>query len=134
MDVWWSSRIMLIFDGAIISFCIVVTCVYNHLYYFNLLLIQDARKLEQLYCDPVQRLVADCMLMDADTAVVSDRKGSVAVLSRPSHLEGILYFYNFFFNSVPHFSVLKYIYNGITRVTLKWSQVTNLAFCLSDFF
>ncbi|KAL8147181.1 hypothetical protein AgCh_004777 [Apium graveolens] len=48
---------------------------------------EDARKLEQLYCDPVQRLVADCMLMDADTAVVSDRKGSVAVLSRPSHLE-----------------------------------------------
>lgn len=48
---------------------------------------EDARKLEQLYCDPVQRLVADCMLMDADTAVVSDRKGSVAILSRPSHLE-----------------------------------------------
>ncbi|KAL1815258.1 hypothetical protein ACET3Z_017832 [Daucus carota] len=48
---------------------------------------EDARKLEQLYCDPVQRLVADCMLMDADTAVVSDRKGSVAVLSRPSHVE-----------------------------------------------
>lgn len=93
---------MLITVGAITSFCIVVTCVYNHLYSYYLLLIQDARKLEQLYSDPVQRLVADCMLMDADTAVVSDRKGSVAILSRPSHFEGILSFYNFF-NSVPLF-------------------------------
>lgn len=42
---------------------------------------EDARKLEQLYCDPVQRLVADCILMDVDTAVVSDRKGSFTVLS-----------------------------------------------------
>ncbi|KAF7148258.1 hypothetical protein RHSIM_Rhsim03G0002200 [Rhododendron simsii] len=42
---------------------------------------ENARKLDQLYCDPVQRLVADCILMDVDTAVVSDRKGSIAVLS-----------------------------------------------------
>ncbi|XP_052176753.1 uncharacterized protein LOC127791056 isoform X2 [Diospyros lotus] len=42
---------------------------------------EDARKLEQLYCDPIQRLVADCILMDVDTAVVSDRKGSITVLS-----------------------------------------------------
>ncbi|XP_020540869.1 splicing factor 3B subunit 3 isoform X2 [Jatropha curcas] len=42
---------------------------------------EDTRKLEQLYCDPSQRLVADCILMDEDTAVVSDRKGSIAVLS-----------------------------------------------------
>ncbi|XP_059668567.1 uncharacterized protein LOC132313688 isoform X2 [Cornus florida] len=48
---------------------------------------EDARKLEQLYCDPVQRLVADCILMDVDTAVVSDRKGSIAVLSCLNHLE-----------------------------------------------
>ncbi|KAK2985367.1 hypothetical protein RJ640_029324 [Escallonia rubra] len=48
---------------------------------------EDARKLEQLYCDPVQRLVADCTLMDVDTAVVSDRKGSIAVLSCSNHLE-----------------------------------------------
>ncbi|XP_027351494.1 pre-mRNA-splicing factor prp12 isoform X1 [Abrus precatorius] len=41
---------------------------------------EEARKLEQLYCDPALRLVADCILMDADTAVVSDRKGSIAVL------------------------------------------------------
>lgn len=49
--------------------------------------LEDARKLEQLYCDPVQRLVADCILMDVDTAVVSDRKGSIAVLSCLNHLE-----------------------------------------------
>ncbi|KAL3534006.1 hypothetical protein ACH5RR_007527 [Cinchona calisaya] len=48
---------------------------------------EDARKLEQVYFDPVQRLVADCILMDVDTAVVSDRKGSIAVLSCSDHLE-----------------------------------------------
>ncbi|XP_010257605.1 PREDICTED: splicing factor 3B subunit 3 [Nelumbo nucifera] len=48
---------------------------------------EDLRKLEQLYCDPVQRLVADCTLVDMDTAVVSDRKGSIAVLSSTDHLE-----------------------------------------------
>ncbi|XP_071724856.1 uncharacterized protein [Rutidosis leptorrhynchoides] len=42
---------------------------------------EDARKLEQVYCDPSQRLVADCLLMDVNTAVVSDRKGGIAVLS-----------------------------------------------------
>ncbi|KAF7804184.1 splicing factor 3B subunit 3 isoform X1 [Senna tora] len=47
---------------------------------------EEARKLEQLYCDPLQRLVADCLLMDAETAVVSDRKGNIAVL-RSDHLE-----------------------------------------------
>ncbi|KAF9602262.1 hypothetical protein IFM89_026347 [Coptis chinensis] len=49
---------------------------------------QDLRKLEQLYCDPVQRLVADCALMDMDTAVVSDRRGNITVLSCTTHLEG----------------------------------------------
>ncbi|XP_051138626.1 pre-mRNA-splicing factor prp12-like isoform X2 [Andrographis paniculata] len=48
---------------------------------------EDSRKLEQVYCDPVQRLVADCVLMDVDTAFVSDRKGSVVVLSCADHLE-----------------------------------------------
>ncbi|XP_022882617.1 uncharacterized protein LOC111399497 isoform X1 [Olea europaea var. sylvestris] len=48
---------------------------------------EDARKLEQVYCDPVQRLVADCVLMDVNTAVVSDRKGSIAVLSCANYLE-----------------------------------------------
>ncbi|GAV86134.1 CPSF_A domain-containing protein/MMS1_N domain-containing protein, partial [Cephalotus follicularis] len=48
---------------------------------------EDARKLEQIYCDPSQRLVADCILMDDDTAVVSDRKGSIAVLSCSGRLE-----------------------------------------------
>ncbi|KAM3690289.1 hypothetical protein ACB098_09G113200 [Castanea mollissima] len=48
---------------------------------------EDSKKLEQLYCDPSQRLVADCILMDVDTAVVSDCKGSIAVLSCSDHLE-----------------------------------------------
>lgn len=48
---------------------------------------EDSRKLEQIYCDPVQRLVADCVLMDNDTAFVSDRKGSVVVLSCANNLE-----------------------------------------------
>lgn len=45
--------------------------------------------MEQVYCDPLQRLVADCILMDIDTAVVSDRKGSIAVLSWSNYLEGL---------------------------------------------
>lgn len=36
----------------------------------------------------MQRLVADCVLTDSDTAVVSDRKGTVAVLSCPNNIEG----------------------------------------------
>ncbi|CAN4118631.1 unnamed protein product [Withania somnifera] len=48
---------------------------------------EDARKLDQIYCDPVQRLIADCTLMDGDTAAVSDRKGSLAILSCLNHLE-----------------------------------------------
>lgn len=48
---------------------------------------EDARKLDQVYCDPVQRLVSDCTLMDGDTAAVSDRKGSLAILSCLNHLE-----------------------------------------------
>ncbi|KAK1287156.1 hypothetical protein QJS10_CPB19g00834 [Acorus calamus] len=35
---------------------------------------EDQKKLEQLFCDPVQRLVADCALMDPNTVVVSDRR------------------------------------------------------------
>ncbi|KAL5976750.1 hypothetical protein ACLOJK_021083 [Asimina triloba] len=48
---------------------------------------EDIRKLEQLCCDPVQRLVADCALMDLDTAVVSDRKGNVSILTWKNHSE-----------------------------------------------
>lgn len=48
---------------------------------------EDARKLDQVYCDPVQRLVADCTLMDGDTAAVSDRRGGLAILSCLNHLE-----------------------------------------------
>lgn len=43
--------------------------------------------MEQLYCDPVQRLVADCVLMDLDTAFVSDRRGNFCALSCPNLLE-----------------------------------------------
>ncbi|KAI3977642.1 hypothetical protein MKX01_004175 [Papaver californicum] len=48
---------------------------------------EEPRRLKQLYCDPVQRLVADCILMDMDTAVVSDRKGNLTVLSCPKRVE-----------------------------------------------
>lgn len=46
---------------------------------------EDTKKVDQLYSDPVQRLVADCLLMNLDTAIVSDRKGSIAVLSCSHH-------------------------------------------------
>nr|XP_043631763.1 splicing factor 3B subunit 3 [Erigeron canadensis] len=46
---------------------------------------EDLKKVDQLYSDPVQRLVADCLLMNIDTAVVSDRKGSIAILSSSHH-------------------------------------------------
>ncbi|KAI3798383.1 hypothetical protein L1987_33658 [Smallanthus sonchifolius] len=46
---------------------------------------EDAKKVEQLYSDPVQRLVADCLLVNIDTAVVSDRMGSIAILSGSHH-------------------------------------------------
>lgn len=49
---------------------------------------KGARKLEQVFCDPSLRLVADCVLMDVNSAAVSDRKGSIVVLSSPDHLEG----------------------------------------------
>ncbi|XP_021738312.1 pre-mRNA-splicing factor prp12-like isoform X1 [Chenopodium quinoa] len=48
---------------------------------------ETAKKLEQIYCDPGQRLVADCLLTDTSTAFVSDRKGSIAVLTSSTHLE-----------------------------------------------
>ncbi|XP_038973265.1 splicing factor 3B subunit 3 isoform X1 [Phoenix dactylifera] len=48
---------------------------------------EDLKKLELLYSDPVQRLVADCALMDCDTAVVSDRRGNISVLSCTNNLE-----------------------------------------------
>ncbi|KAG0472427.1 hypothetical protein HPP92_016973 [Vanilla planifolia] len=48
----------------------------------------DLRKLELLYSDPELRLVADCTLVNMDTAVVSDRRGSISVLSNVNHLEG----------------------------------------------
>ncbi len=51
--------------------------------------VQDTHQLEQLYCDPVHRLVADCVLMDTDTAVASDRHGNFCVLSCTNIPEGM---------------------------------------------
>lgn len=48
---------------------------------------EDAKKLELIYCDPGQRIVADCLLTNLNTAFVSDRKGSIAVLTSSTHLE-----------------------------------------------
>ncbi|XP_076946494.1 DNA damage-binding protein 1b-like [Bidens hawaiensis] len=47
---------------------------------------EDSKKVEQLYSDPVQRLIADCHLVNVDTAIVSDRMGSVAIVSCSHHL------------------------------------------------
>ncbi|XP_010498325.1 PREDICTED: pre-mRNA-splicing factor prp12-like [Camelina sativa] len=48
---------------------------------------EDSKKLHQIYCDPAQRLVADCFLMDANSVAVSDRKGSIAILSCKDHAD-----------------------------------------------
>ncbi|XP_077213126.1 cleavage and polyadenylation specificity factor (CPSF) A subunit protein isoform X2 [Tasmannia lanceolata] len=52
-------------------------------YYYQ----EEYRKVEQMYCDPVQRIVADCALIDLDNAIVSDRRGNISILSRTSLLE-----------------------------------------------
>ncbi len=52
-------------------------------------MVQDTQQLEQLYCDPVHRLVADCVLLDTDTAVASDRHGNFCVLSCTNIPEGM---------------------------------------------
>ncbi|KAF0907055.1 hypothetical protein E2562_014661 [Oryza meyeriana var. granulata] len=44
---------------------------------------ENLRKLELIYSDPVQRLVGDVALLSCETAVVSDRRGSISVLSCP---------------------------------------------------
>ncbi|RYR53278.1 hypothetical protein Ahy_A06g028291 isoform B [Arachis hypogaea] len=38
---------------------------------------EDTKRLEQLYSAPSLRLVADCILMDAEMAVIFDRKGCI---------------------------------------------------------
>ncbi|KAK9664642.1 hypothetical protein RND81_14G057800 [Saponaria officinalis] len=48
---------------------------------------EDAKKLEQTYCDPGQRLIADCLLTEPKTAFVSDRKGSFTILTSSTHSE-----------------------------------------------
>ncbi|KAL6594944.1 hypothetical protein ACP70R_048047 [Stipagrostis hirtigluma subsp. patula] len=42
---------------------------------------ENHRKLELMYSDPAQRLVGDVALLNCHTAVVSDRRGSISVLS-----------------------------------------------------
>ncbi|BBM97233.1 splicing factor 3B subunit 3 [Marchantia polymorpha subsp. ruderalis] len=42
---------------------------------------EDTHTLEQLHCDPVKRLVADCVLTELNTAVVTDRNGNFCILS-----------------------------------------------------
>ncbi|KAM0907248.1 hypothetical protein ACQ4PT_016249 [Festuca glaucescens] len=44
---------------------------------------ESLRKLELIYADPAQRLVGDVALLNCETAVVSDRCGSISVLSCP---------------------------------------------------
>lgn len=44
---------------------------------------ENLRKLELIYADPAQRLVGDVALLNCETAVVSDRRGSISVLSCP---------------------------------------------------
>lgn len=46
---------------------------------------EDVKKLHQVFCDPAQRLVGDCFLMDANSVAVSDRQGSIAILSCKDH-------------------------------------------------
>lgn len=73
------------------SYDMVTHCTLYYLSWYCLLFFlvwKDSKKLQQLYFDPCQRLVADCILMDVNTAVVSDRKGSIAVLSCADYLEG----------------------------------------------
>lgn len=41
-------------------------------------------QLELLYCGGIQQLVADCVLMDTDTAVVTDRRGNFCTFSSAS--------------------------------------------------
>ncbi|CAM6115609.1 unnamed protein product [Calypogeia fissa] len=50
---------------------------------------EDKKVFEHLHSDPVQRLVADCVLVDLDTAAVTDRHGNFSVLSSANIAEGI---------------------------------------------
>nr|VDC93381.1 unnamed protein product [Brassica oleracea] len=63
---------------------------------------EDVKKLHQVYCDPAQRLVADCFLMDANSAAVSDRKGSIAILSCKDHSDF----------GTKHFTFVDYLYSN----------------------
>ncbi|KAH9611703.1 hypothetical protein KSS87_013001 [Heliosperma pusillum] len=61
--------------------------------YFTTIVVGDCRdgvlfySYHEMYCDPGQRLIADCLLTEPKTAFVSDRKGSFTVLTSLNHLE-----------------------------------------------
>jgi splicing factor 3B subunit 3 len=69
---------------------------------------ENLRKLELIYSDPAQRLVGDVALLSCETAVVSDRRGSISVLSCP-RLEGMPWYrclcYPFLFSLYLFFSL-----------------------------
>lgn len=54
---------------------------------------QDVRSLVQIYADPIQRLVSDCLLLNLDTIVASDKMGNISILSSKNDVEGIIVFF-----------------------------------------
>lgn len=72
MVFWWNSALSIVSSNPGFSFP----------YYY-----QSHRKLELIYSDPAHRLVGDIALLNCETAVVSDRRGSISVLSC-TRLEG----------------------------------------------
>lgn len=49
---------------------------------------EDTGQLELLLCDPSHRLVADCTLIDPDTAIVTDKHGNLCSLTTSPGAEG----------------------------------------------
>ncbi|KAI7736980.1 hypothetical protein M8C21_005393 [Ambrosia artemisiifolia] len=76
---------------------------------------EDSKKVEQLYSDPVQRLVADCRLINIDTAIVSDRMGSIAVLSCSHQSGGELFIW---LSSGDEYELLKDVQSRIANHSL----------------
>lgn len=79
---------IIFFDSLYLSYllCFAYNFCYQYLRFFSFFMLsKDVKKLHQIYSDPAQRLVADCFLMDANSVAVSDRKGSMAILSCKDH-------------------------------------------------
>ncbi|PKA52517.1 DNA damage-binding protein 1b [Apostasia shenzhenica] len=79
IDNIYATRLRSIYQNQL-SGAVLSVCSYLDRYILASAGNTDLKKLEQLYSDPVQRLVADCTLVDMDTAVVSDRRGSISGL------------------------------------------------------